>query len=106
MKSLLINGHIPQFMLISTLVPIIKDRLAPINISKNYRSICISSLVLKQFDCITISLFGNKLGFHHLQFGYQAGVSAPMCSWVVIETVNYFLRNGSDMYQNSSGTLP
>ena len=87
-KSFLVHAYIPQYMLISTLVPIIKDRLSSINISKNYRSVCISSLGLKQFDWITISLFGDKMGFHDLQCGYQAGVSAPMCSWEVIETVN------------------
>ena len=97
-KSFLIHNHIPQFMLLSTLIPIIKDKLGSINISKNYRSVCITSLVLKQFDWITINLFGEVLGFHDLQFAYQRGVSANMCSWAVVETISYFLRNGSDVF--------
>ena len=97
-RSFLMHGYIPQFMLISTLVPIVKDKLASINVSKNYRSVWITSLLLKQFDWITISLYGDRMGFHDLQFGYQAGTSAPMCSWAVIETVNYFLRNDSDIF--------
>jgi hypothetical protein len=97
-KSYLVHGHIPQFMLISTLVPIIKDKLGSINISKNYRSVCITSLILKQLDWVTLNLFGESLKFHDLQFAYQPGVSATMCSWAVIETVNYFLRNGSDVF--------
>ena len=98
LKSFLVHGHIPQFMLISTLVPIIKDKLASIIISKNYRSVCITSLILKQFDWVTLNLFGESMQFHHLQFAYQPGVSSTMCSWAVIETVNYFLRNESDVY--------
>jgi hypothetical protein len=97
-KIYLVHGHIPQFMLISTLVPIIKDKLGSINISKNYRSVCITSLILKQLDWVTLNLFGESLKFHDLQFAYQPGVSATMCSWAVIETVNYFLRNGSDVF--------
>ena len=97
-RSFLLHNYIPQFMLISTLVPIIKDKLGSINLSKNYRSVCITSLILKQFDWIVISLFGEALGFHDLQFAYQPGVSANMCSWAVIETVSYFLRNGSDVF--------
>ena len=85
-------------MLLSTLVPIIKDKLGSINISKNYRSVCITSLILKQLDWIMISLFGEALRFHDLQFAYQSGVSANMCSWGVIETVSYFLRNGSEVF--------
>ena len=100
-RSFLVHGHIPLFMLLSTLVPIIKDKLASINISKNYRSVCITSLILKEFDWITVNLFGDTLGFHDLQFAYQPGVSSTMCSWAVIETVNYFLRNGSDVFSCS-----
>ena len=98
LKSFLIHSYIPQFMLLSTLVPIIKDKLGSINISKNYRSVCITSLILKQLDWIMISLFGEALGFHDLQFAYQPGVSANMCSWGVIETVSYFLRNESEVF--------
>ena len=67
-KSFLIHAHVPQFMLLATLVPIIKDKLASVNISKNYRSVRITSLILKLVDWVTINLFGNALGFHKLQF--------------------------------------
>ena len=97
-RSFLLHNYIPQIMLLSTLVPIIKDKLGSINVSKNYRSVCITSLILKQFDWIVISLFGEALGFHDLQFAYQPNVSANMCSWAVVETTSYFLRNGSDVF--------
>ena len=97
-RSFLVHNHIPQFMLLSTLVPIIKDKLTSANISKNYRSVCITSLVLKQVDWLIVHLYGDKLGFHDLQFAYQPGVSATMCTWAVLETVDYFLDNGSDVY--------
>ena len=84
-------------MLLFTLVPTIKDKLGSINISKNYKSLYITSLILKQFDWIVISLFGKALGFHDFQFDYQPGASANMCSWADIETIDYFLRNGSDV---------
>ena len=98
LRSFLLHSHIPVFMLLSTLVPIIKDKLGAINTSKNYRSVCITSLVLKLIDWVIVGLFGDALGFHDLQFAYQPGISANMCSWAVIETVNYFLRNGSDVF--------
>ena len=49
-KSFLVHGYLPVFILLSTLIPVIKDRLAYINILKNYWSCIISSLILKQFD--------------------------------------------------------
>jgi hypothetical protein len=97
-RSFLIHGHIPQFLLLSTLVPIIKDKLKSVNLSKNYRSVCITSLILKQMDWITINLFGSSIGFNSLQFAYQPGISANMCTWAVTETIDYFLRNDSDVF--------
>ena len=100
-RSFLIHGHIPQFLLLSTLVPIIKDKLKSLNVSKNYRSVCLTSLILKLMDWITINLFSDTFSFHHLQFAYQSGISANMCTWAVTETVDYFLRNGSEVFSCS-----
>ena len=60
--------------------------------------IAISSLVLKLLDWIILLLFGTKLGIDDLQFAYQPGVSANMCTWTAIETASYFLRNGGNVF--------
>ena len=69
-RSFLIRNHIPQFFLLSTLIPIIKDKLVSMNISKNLCSVCLTSLFLKQVDWIIIHLYGDILGFHNLQFAF------------------------------------
>ena len=97
-KCFLVHGHVTRFLLLATLVPIIKDELGSINTSKNYRSIAISSLILKMFDWIIILLFGDTFGLHDLQFAYQPGISGNMCTFAVLETIDYFLRNGSEVF--------
>ena len=97
-KSHLLHGHVTVFLLLATLVPIIKDKLGSINSSKNYRSIAISSLILKIIDWIILLLFGDTLGLDDLQFAYQPGCSTTMCTWAVVETISYFMRNGSNVY--------
>ena len=56
------------------------------------------SLVLKLLDWVILLLFGESLGVDQLQFAYQEGASTTMCTWVVVETVSYFLRNGSEVF--------
>ena len=68
------------------------------NTSRNYRSIAISSLILKIFDWIIILLFGDTFGLHDLQFAYQPGISGNMCTFAILETIDYFLRNGSEVF--------
>ena len=97
-KSYLVHGHVTVFLLLATLVPIIKDKLGSINNSKNYRSIAISSLILKLIDWIILILFGDTLALDDLQFAYHPGCSTTMCTWAVVETISYFMRNGSEVY--------
>ena len=54
-----------------------------------------SSVFLKILDWVIFIFFGEILGLDSLQFAYQEKCSTTMCTWGVIETVGYFLRNGS-----------
>ena len=48
-------------------------------------------------DWIILLIVGTPLGLDDLQFAYQAGVFTTMCTWAVMETIGYFLRNGSNI---------
>ena len=98
LRSFLFHGHVSTFLLIATLVPIIKNKLGSISSSKNYRSIALSSLLLKILDWVTLLLFGTSLGLDDLQYAYQSNASTTMSTWLVLETVSYFLRNGSEVF--------
>ena len=98
LKSFLIHGHVSQILLLATLVPLIKDKTGDVFSSTNYRSIAISSLILKIIDWIILLLFGDNLGLDDLQFSYQQGCSTVMCTWLVTETIDYFLRNDGEVF--------
>ena len=100
-KMYLIHGHISSVIMVSTVIPLIKDKLGDTTSSNNYRSIALSSLVLKIFDWIILLLHGDKLGTDELQFGYQQKTSTNVCTWLAIETIDYFLRNGSEVFVGS-----
>ena len=69
-KTFLIHGFTPIFLLVCSLVPIIKDKLGDASSSDNYRAIAISSLLLKIFDWIILILHGDKLSTSDFQFGF------------------------------------
>ena len=98
LQSCLIHGYLTSILLLATLVPIIKDKLGSITVSKNYRSIAISSILLKLIDWVFIILFGAKFGLNDFQFAYQAGCSTTMCTWAVVETVDLFLKSDSEVF--------
>ena len=98
LKCCTVHSHVSLVLLISTLVPLVKDKLTSINTSKNYRSVAISSILLKLFDWVVIFLDGDSLGLNELQFAYQAGCSTVMCTWAALETIDYFVKHGSDVF--------
>ena len=97
-KSFLYHGHISSFLVLSTIIPLIKNKLGNKEDSSNYRSISICSVFMKMFDWILILLYGHKLELDVLQFSYQANCSANMATWLAIESINYFNNNGSNVY--------
>ena len=60
--------------MISTLVTVVKDKLGDITSSDNYRSIAISSLILKVFGYVILDIHGDKLTTDELQFEYQDNI--------------------------------
>ena len=98
LKCCTVHSHVSLVLLISTLVPLVKDKLASISNSKNYRSVAISSILLKLFDWVVIFLDGDSLRLNELQFAYQSGCSTVMCTWAALETIDYFVKNGDEVY--------
>ena len=66
-QGFLVHGHVTIGLLVSTLIPLVKDPLSSMNTSKNYRSVCLSSLLIKMIDWIVIILGGKALGLSEQQ---------------------------------------
>ena len=100
LRSMIIHGYIPVMFLVCSLNPIIKDNKASkLDLdSSNYRLIAITSLLLKIFDHTVLDLFSDNLAPAVHQFGFQAGKSTSLCTWVVTETVNFFTNRGSPLF--------
>jgi hypothetical protein len=43
-------------------------------------------------------LHGDALSSDELQFGFKKSSSTSLCTWSVVETINYYKRGGSDVF--------
>ena len=98
LKAFVVHGHVTEKLLLATLVPLVKDKLADLCSSKNYRSVAVSSLILKLLDWVLIINYGYLLKGSEFQFGFQQFSNTSLCSWLVYETVDNYLRKGSIVY--------
>ena len=97
-KSCLIHGYIPDNLLLCAIILLVKSPQKSDQDSGNYRGIALSSLFLKIFDWIVLILFDCDLVCDENQFGFESESSTVMCTWAVIEVINYFTSRGTPVY--------
>ena len=89
---MLSHGCVPNDFLLSTLVPIPKNKRKSINKSENYRAIALSSILGKLLDNILLvncSQHGQVFETSELQYQF---------TFVVNEVIQHYTNNNSNVY--------
>ena len=82
--SMLSHGVAPTGLLLSTVVPVSKDKRGSKSDSNNYRAIAISSILGKLFDSFIIKDQHLSLITDDLQFGFKENSSTIICTQLLI----------------------
>ena len=96
--SMLTHGFVPSDLLLSTLVPIPKNKRKSLNVSDNYRAIALSSVLGKLLDNILLDKCCSVFARSDLQFGFKKKHSTSHCTFVVDEVLQYYNNNNSNVY--------
>ena len=98
MSSMLCHGHAPDHLLVTTIIPIVKDKRKSNHDSNNYRGIALSSILGKLIDIVIIKSQAAALSTSDMQFGFKEKCSTSQCTFVVKEVINYYVSGKSDIY--------
>lgn len=96
--AMVYHGYTPDGFNISTIQPLVKNKRKSANNSDNYRAIALSSPLSKIFDWVIMIKSSDALKTSDLQFGFKPQSSTAKCTFALMETVNYFQQNKSDVY--------
>ena len=97
-KSMFIHGYIPEKMLISVIVPVVKNKNTSLCIKKNYRPVTLSSVISKVFEYIILSRIEKYIETADNQFGFKKGQGTEMCVFVLKELVRYYKSQNSGIF--------
>ena len=97
-SSMITHGVTPREILLSTVVPIPKNKRKSVNDSDNFRGIALSSSIGKLLDWILLNSNRCILNSSDLQYGYKEGHSTTHCTFVLNEVVNYYNNHNSDVF--------
>lgn len=97
-NSMLSHGIAPDELLLGTMIPLIKDSRGNKQCSDNYRSLTIGTGLSKLLEIVIRNQQGPSLKSSDLQFGFKENSSTTMCTFMVLETIEYYKKNGSNVH--------
>ena len=95
MTGCLRHSCVPHQFLRSYIVPIVKDKAGDSTDPDNYRGIALSSVTSKLFEHVLLERFRGILTTCEQQFGFKRSLGCVECSFVLKETIDYYLSNGN-----------
>ena len=97
-NSMLSHGIAPEELLLGTMTPLIKNSRGKKHCSDNYRALTIGTGLSKLLDIIIRNKQTDSLKTSDLQFGFKEKSSTSMCTFAVLETIEYYKSKGSDVH--------
>ena len=92
------HGFTPDSLILGTMIPIPKDKKKSFCSFSNYRAIALSSILNKILDWIILPKEHKSLSSSPLQFGFKNGLSTTQCTHSLLEIVDYYNYNKSDVF--------
>jgi len=92
------HGYLPQSVIFSCLVPVLKDKTGNSSDMSNYRPIALTSIVSKILERIVLRKSLSYLTSCDNQFGFKADHSTDLCIYALKETISYFLRHSTPVF--------
>jgi len=97
-NCMLVHGFLPDTLMSTTLISLVKDKKGDVTDKDNYRPIAITTPLSKLLELIIMSKFGNLLDTCDNQFGFKQGHSTDQCVFVLKEVINYYNNLSSPVF--------
>ena len=93
---------VPQSLKLELLLPLFKGKGTKASNEDNSRGIAMFSVFCKVLELLILgrleAIAQGKGHFSHLQFGFQEGVSCLEASFVISESINHMIEQGSKVF--------
>ena len=90
--------YMPQSMINSVIVPLVKNKSGDLTDKNNYRPIALSSIASKISEHIIILRLEEYLWTNDNQFGFKSGHSTDLCIYALSEFIEYFKNRSTSVY--------
>ncbi|KAJ2945534.1 hypothetical protein O0L34_g353 [Tuta absoluta] len=92
------HSYLPQDLMRTIVVPVVKDKTGDISDKNNYRPISLATIIAKVFDSVLNTQLEKHLNLHSNQFGFRPGLSTESAILCLKHTVKYYLNHKTPVY--------
>ncbi len=96
--GMLIHGYLPDTLMTTHLIPVLKNKMGDVTDVANYRPIAIASVLSKTLEKILLTRLEDYLYTSDLQFGFKKGHSTDMAIYALKEIVSYYKEHDSPVF--------
>ena len=97
-NTIITHGYMPQSLMDTIIVPIVKDKKGLIMDKDNYRPVAVTSVASKIFEKLLLGRLHNYLYTESNQFGFKIKHGTDMCVFTMKQIVECYTLKGSPVY--------
>ncbi|CAH2100477.1 unnamed protein product [Euphydryas editha] len=92
------HGHLPDAMMMTLVVPIVKNRTGDVADRSNYRPISLATIIAKVLDSLLDTYLKKAIKIHDAQFGFKPKLSTESAIMCLKQTVRYYTDRKTQVY--------
>ena len=94
----IVHGFLPDHLISSVLIPIVKYRSGDVMDKGNYRPIALSSVISKVLEVLLLDRMEYYLFTSDNQFGFKSKHSTDQCIYILKELIEFYRSHNSPKY--------
>ena len=96
--AMLIHGYMPQSLMETKIIPIVKNKCSNLSDKNNHRPVAIANSLSKVFELILLDKCKDYLWTSGNQFGFKPNHSTEMCIYALHEFIDYYRNRCTSVY--------
>ena len=97
-NSMLVHGYMPDLLLDSVIIPLVKNKCASLSDMNNYRPIAIANVISKVLEGVLLNRIDDYLWTNDNQFGFKAGHATDKAVYLLHEFIDHFRSQSTTVY--------
>ena len=89
-NAVFIHGYIPDSLMDTMIIPIIKDKKGNVTDKHNYRPIAVTSICSKLVELVILGRYRDCLQSNHNQFGFKRKLGTDNCIYTLKQVIEYY----------------